>query len=468
MRTYTIAGNIVTVQKSTFSYNDRLNERTTCSFTVVEPTFDIDVGMEVLVKEGVETIFAGTIDTLREYGSHEVYAAVSCVDFSQLIDKRAIPLTFVNTLAGNIVRAFITEKFAEEGVTAGTIHDGPVISKAVFPYDNGNVAMNYLADLTGFSWSIDNNKRLNFFDRSTYLAPFSLTDKSLNYEGLQVQKTRGQYRNQQYVRGGNDLTQEIVKEKPSPKPDGVSKTFLVRLPVALKPKIFIDDLEVPPADIGVNGFDKNKKYYFSFGSNTITQDDAEPILTDAQKLEITYRGLYPMRVAAENAEGITERKAIEGGSGIYENVIDEGSLDTREAAFEFANAKLDKFGIIPKVITFNTHEPGLKAGQLIPIQNTKFRLDGNFLIESVTARDNGGLTMYSVKCLDGSSLGGWEQFFKSLLKGNKKLVIRENEILVLLITQFERQNWTEKTDISVYACPVPSEELYPSETLYPC
>jgi hypothetical protein len=468
MRTYTIAGQSVTVQRSSLNYNDRRNERTTCSFTVVEPTFEIDVGMEVWVKEGADTVFAGTIDNLKEYGKNEKYVAVSCVDFSQLIDKRAIPLTFVNTLAGNIARAFITEKFAEEGITAGTIHDGPVITKAVFPYDNGNIAMNYLADLTGFSWSIDHNKRLNFYDRSTYLAPFSLTDKSLNYEGMQVQKTRGQYRNQQYVRGGKDLTQEIVKEKPTPKPDGVSKTFVVRLPIALKPRIFIDDIEVDPSLIGVNGFDKNKKYYFSFGSNTITQDDAEPILTEVQKLEITYRGLYPMRVAAENAEGITERKAIEGGSGIYENVVDEESLDTREAAFEFANAKLDKFSVIPKVITFNTHEPGLKAGQLLPIQNTKFRLDGSYLIESVTARDNGGLTQYAVKCLDGSTLGGWEQFFKSLIKGNKKLVIRENEILVLLITQFERQNWAEKTDISVYACPVPSEELYPSETLYPC
>lgn len=467
MRTYTIAGNPVIVQKNSLSYNDRLNERSTVSFVVIEPTFEIDIGMEVFIEDDGNIIFGGTIENSKSYGDKEKYVSVSCVDFSQLIDTRIIADSFENTLAGDIVRSFISNKFFEEGIIAGNIQDGPVISKAVFNYDNGNVALNYLTDTTGHSWYIDKDKKLHFFERSAYTAPTLLADNSSNYSGLQVSKSRGEYRNRQYIRAGQDMTQEIIKEKPTPKPDGVSKTFVTRLPIAKKPRIYIEDVEVIQDDIGVNGLDKNKKYYFTFNSNTITQDDSEAVLS-TEKLEISYFGLYPLLVVAENPEEIENRKTLEGGSGIYENIIQEQNIDTRDAAFQLANGKLDKYGIIPKIVTWNTYERGLKAGQLIPIQNTKHNLNDSFLIESVTARDDNGLTLYSVKALDGSSLGGWEKLFKSLIEGNKKLVIRENEVLVLLNSTFESQSWKEDIQIAVNVCPVPSENLYPSEILYPC
>jgi hypothetical protein len=245
---------------------------------------------------------------------------------------------------------------------------------------------------------------------------------------LTVKKTRSQYRNRQYIRAGTDITAEIVKEKPTPKPDGVSKTFVMRLPIALKPRIFLNSVEVDPADIGVNGLDKDKRYYFSYNSNTITQDASESVLT-TEVLEVTYRGLYPLLVVAETQEQVLARQSIEGGSGIHESIDQQQDLNTREAALEFAQGKLEKYGIIPKSVTFNTYDAGLKAGQLLTITNTFHSLSGSFLIESVTARDDNNLTLYSVKCLDGATVGGWEQLFKTLLQGNKKLVIRENRIL---------------------------------------
>lgn len=433
MRTYTIAGNEVVVQKNSLSYNDSLNERTTCSFIVIDPSFEIDIGMEVSVEEDADIIFAGTVDSVTEQGDKVNYVSLSCVDFSQLIDKRIIANSYENALAGDIVRDFISMVFAEEGITEGDIQDGPTISKAVFNYDNGNTGMNYLADATGYNWEIDNLKRLNFFDRRTYTAPFDLTNTSHNYKDLSVKKSRSDYRNRQYVRAGTDITNEIPFEKPTPKPDGVSKTFVVRLPIAQKPRIFLDTFEVSAADIGVNGLDQNKKYYFTYGSNTITQDNNVTTLT-TQVLEVTYKGLYPLLVVTESPEQVNARQAIEGGSGVHENITQDSNIDTRQAAIEFAQGKLEKYGIIPKVVTFNTYDKGLKAGQLIPITNTKHNLSGTFLIDSVSARNDGVLIVYSVRCLDGSSFGGWEQLFKTLLQGNRKLVIRENEVVIKLIT----------------------------------
>lgn len=434
MRNYFIAEDKVTVQKNSLNITDKLNERTTCSFTVIEPDFSIDVGMEVVVEDNDVVIFAGTVDNITSYGDKVKYVAVSCVDFSQLVDKRIVAEAYDNMAAGDIVRDLIQKVFAEEDITEGNIQDGPVISKAVFNYVDGNTAMNYLTEVTGYNWFIDNDKRLHFFDRSTHTAPFGLNNTSHNYKDLQVKRTRSQYRNRQYIRAGTDISQEIVKEKPTPKPDGTSRTFVVRLPIAEKPKIYIDDGEVPEEYIGVNGLDKDRKYYFSYNSNTITQDDSEPVLTDGQVIEVTYRGLYPLLVVAEDPGQISERQAIEGGSGIHENIIQEQNINTRDAALEFASGKLSMYGMIPRIVSFSTYQHGLKAGQLISIDNAMHGLNGVYLIESLTARDDNGLTLYNVKCLDGSALGGWEQLFKGLLQGSKKLVIRENEVLVKLIT----------------------------------
>lgn len=434
MRSYYIAENKVTAQKNSLTITDKLNERTTCSFVVVEPDFSIDVGMEVVVEDNGIVIFAGAVDNVSAYGDKVKYVAVSCVDYSQLVDKRIIAEAYDNMTAGDMVREFIQKVFAEEGITEGNVQNGPVISKAVFNYLDGNTALNYLAEVTGYYWFIDNEKRLHFFDRSTHTAPFELSDTSYNYKDLQVKRTRSQYRNRQYIRAGTDISQEIVKEKPTPKPDGTSRTFVVRLPIAMKPRIYIDGNEIPEEEIGVNGLDKDRKYYFSYNSNTITQDNSEPVLTDGQVIEVTYRGLYPLLIVAEDSGQISERQAIEGGSGIHENIIQEQNINTRDAALEFASGKLAMYGMIPKIVSFNTYQLGLRAGQLITINNTMHGLSGAYLIESITARDDNGLTLYSVKCLDGSALGGWEQLFKSLIQGNKKLVIRENEVLVKLIT----------------------------------
>jgi hypothetical protein len=356
----------------------------------------------------------------------------------------------------------------------------------VFNYDNGNVAMNMLAEKTGFSWYVDKDKKLHFIERIHMTAPYSVDD-STALKSFRVKRNKKFYRNRQFVQAGVELTSTILLEKPTPKPDGVSRTFVTRLPVGLKPTIVIDGTPVDDNDVGVNGLDQNKEWYFSYNSNIITQDTSLAPLETDDTIEITYQGLFPIFVVSENPAEIATRIGVEGGSGVYENIIEEKTLDGRDAAFQFAEAKLDKYGFIPRVITFDIYEHGLKAGQLITIENTVHGIDDSFLIESVTTRDMNGLTVYSVKCLDGSALGGWEQLFKGLVTTKKQLVIREGEVLVLIFNvPSETQNWSEElttptptedeetsewaedTTPTVYACPIPSEDLYPADDLYPC
>lgn len=430
MRTYTIAGNEVIVQKNSLSINDKLNQRTTASFTVIDPDFDITKGMDVIIEQDSQTIFAGKVHKPKESGDKTRYVSVSCVDFSQMIDKRVIAEVYEDTLAGDIVKDFIAKVFSQEGISEGTIQDGPTMAKAVFPYISGNAAMNEICDQTGYFWEVDKDKKLSFFERATYNAPFELTDDSGNYSGLQVEEAGDNYRNRQITRGPKAISTVQTRKF---KGDGENQSFPVDLPIAKVPTILVNDV---PQTVGIRGLsdDEDKQWHWQKDDKTISQNILGTPLADTDTLIVEFQGYYPIIIVADNPGEIEARKSIEGGSGIYENVAYENNLDTQESSLQYTEGLLEKYGFIPDIVTFNSYDHGLKAGQLMPIQNTQHNLDGTYLIESVTCRDDDGLTLYSVKCLDGASVGGWERFYMELIKSSKKMVIRENEILVSLTT----------------------------------
>jgi len=529
------------------------------------------------------------------------------------------------------------------------------------------------------NWNIDFNKQLNFFSNSTNLAPWILSD-TVQHTNFRVKRNRSQYRNRQYVRAGAGKTSEQALEKPSPTPDGSSRSFILRFPVAEKPVIFVSyetgtgidsyaktvlhlngadnsttftdngttpknwqasgvahidtaesvfggaslyvggemsyyiytsdhddfyfgsanftidcwakklvlnqaqlfrqvgtggtdyftfgfdsydicDLEfhqnsttyhantgvvitdndwhhyavvrsdntltvyidginkvtidvtgitfinlsgiaqigtllegyidefriskgiarwtanftlptseyevyeagvsaVLSANVGVNGLDSGKLWYFSYDSNIISQDSSQAVLTAGMTLEVTYIGLYPILTLIDNPAQIAERVAIETStSGIYENFQTEKSINENGQATEYTEGLLLRYGIIPSIITFDTEIPGLKAGQLLPIQKTLFGINASYLIESVDiSTADAEKINYSVRCLDGSALGGWERFFKDLLKGNQQYIIQENEVIILLSITTEKENWGSSTTITING--VQAEVLY--------
>jgi hypothetical protein len=397
-------------------------------------------------------IFAGTIDAPEAIESDPgyLYYPITAVDYNQIADKRLYAASHVNQLAGNIVSAIISSKLSEEGITAGSIENGPIISKANFNYKKCSEALDYLKDVTGMNWNINFSKQLNFFSNSTNLAPWILND-NVQHTNFRIKKNRSQYRNRQYVRAGTGKTTSQALEKPSPKPDGSSRSFVLRFPVAEKPVIYVNSTAVLSVNVGVNGLDTNKSWYFSYDSNIISQASTTAVLTSGTTLEITYTGLYPIIMLVDDPAQIATRAASETGtSGIYENLHTEKSINERSQAVEYAEGLILRYGIIPSTITFDTEVPGLQAGQLLPIQKTLFGINSSYLIESVDiSAVDAEKTNYSIKCLDGSALGGWEQFFKDLLKSSQEYIIQENEVIVLLNVQTETEKWGSETTITI-------------------
>ncbi len=459
----------------TLAIEDAIGERSTCSFNLIDKAGDLlailKAGETVEVCADGVKVYGGSIDKPKSKRTPAGTLAwtIDCVDWHQIADRRIVAETYENQTADVIVRDIIDKYLAVEGITytMESVQVGPLVVECVFNYATATSCLDTLSERAGYSWWIDAHKVLNFVARATYLAPWPL-DGEAKISDLNVEDSRQGYRNRQYVKAGKDVTDP---QSESFKGDGASRTWTVGFPIAKVPTIKVNGV---PKTVGIKGIDEGKDFYWNKGDPTITQDTGAPVLTSSETLQVTYQGLFDVVVLTDDYTAIEERKAVEGGTGYYEAVDDEPYLSSRESAIQSANAKLRKHAQFSKVITFSTWEPGLRPGQIIVASRPGDRLyNEEFLIDQVSFAEVGSdFYQYHVHAVSGESLGGWATFFKNMATRGQAFVIRENiredQVLIRLVQSQEGWHWAEETPVAVFACPVPSENLYPSETLYPC
>lgn len=485
------------VRKGSIEIEDAINERSTARLQIVDKTMSLEFtdGEPIQIYDDTASlIFAGFLLYPKKYvpiSDNAAFYDLEAVDNHQIADRWLVAKTYLNTSAQDIANDLYYTYLEPEGVTIGEINGVSLFpSTALYPADDlypfestvileqatfprvGTVAdaMNELAEITGYQWYIDYDKKFYFAPRTFFEAPFSIGDSSAILN-IQVKQDRSQYRNRQYIRGGLSQTDAITLERPTPLPDGVSRTFILRFPVAEQPRIFINSVEITASDIGINGIDSGKKYYYTYNSNTIIQDSTETVLTASDNIQITYKGLVALALVAENPAGIAERAGVEGGTGIYERIDVNEAISSRQEALDVANGKLTKYTKILRELTYDTFTPGLSAGQLQNINLTRYGISStDFLIDNIKVAELEGSDrlIYTVHAIDGETFGGWQKFYRELLRQNLKMSIRENELLVILSTIAEQQGWNEINTVSVFSCPIPADTLYPSNELVPC
>lgn len=426
----------VDYRKQSLRFENAVNKRGKMRFTSREDAPPLDIGEDVYVKDGATVLWGGTVEGYVERDIKEGSTTVrqfeyECVDFDEIADRKLVAATYTNATAGSIVESIRASYLNSEGVTAGTITAGPTIVKIVFSYVTATEALNELAELSGYYWCIDKNKALQFEPRDAALSAFNLTAGNKPYFDLAITRNRSKFRNTQYVRAGYDLTASRVEVQAG---DGSRQAFLMEYEVGSAPTIRVDTGGgYGSQTVGILGVDTGKQWYYTIGSNVISQDSGETALATTDLLEVTYQGRYPIIVKAELDTSITERAAAESGTGVYEAVVDDASIDDDDAALDKANGLLQRYGSIPVTIRYQTHTGGLVAGTLQTITLADHGLDDQYLLESVEARtrDDDEL-VYFVTALSGQAFGSWAEFFRSLVKKGRDYVIRDNEVLVIL------------------------------------
>jgi hypothetical protein len=353
---------------------------------------------------------------------------ISASDNTAIANRRRVAATTEWHHCDVIINDYILQTLEQEGITAGIIRQGALVSKATFNYCTVAEAMKQLCDLSSFNWYIDVDKKLNFMPNNEIESPWTLDD-SVQHNVFQQKQSSIQYRNTQYVKAGKTETALQELEYTSPQPDGTAKAFTLRFPVAKKPQLFNNSGEIDPGTIGVDGIDKEKAFYFTFGSPIITCDAAPD---NGSGLQATYTGLRNLFTKAEDLISIANRAEKEGsGSGRYEAIDIKEDLVTQQSVQDFASSQLYKYKQIEDKISFKTEKPGLRAGQLLPVIKPLFGINEKFLVESVGIVPIDANTIeYSINALNGISLGGWETYFKKIIGDSQAGSISPDDVIV--------------------------------------
>ncbi|MEA0553756.1 hypothetical protein U1P98_07480 [Lysinibacillus irui] len=423
-----------------------LSERSTASFTVrsLNSSLTFEKGMPVEIYYGDEYLFGGVIDGYVKVPVTVVggyFFHINCVDYHYFADKRIVARAFKNMTCGEIVRAIHADYLAPEGITIGEIHEGDKVEDAVFNYMDVASVMTKLANyMSNFTWYIDKYKKLHYIQAGTSTAPFLITHAVARVNGSNFEESSPYYRNRQYLVGAVDVTdtQEEVHYG-----DGSRRIFTLRYKVHEKPKVEVkySGSEVwEVKTVGIDGLDMNKDFYWNKGSYEIRQEeqsseeiDGVEVTTEIPALEafdmvrISYRGQFETIIMTQLHNEITRMKSVDNTTGIVESIEKTSAITDRTSSMKYANALLDKYGQISRMITFETDNSGLVVGQVATVNMPIYSIHKeDFLIDSVQITWSGGQPVYKVTAVKGPSHGTWESMFSRISGLGENQVEREN------------------------------------------
>lgn len=421
------------VQYQSLRINDNINQRRdTCVFQIKKApnqTFVPEVNQEVVILDGATRIFGGIItnvDIKVQSVNHIIYD-VNCVDYSFLLDRRLVLDRFRNQTVGFIVD-FLLNKYDVEGFTMNNVVGSTQINSITFNRITFSECLEKLAEVTGYSWYVDYNKDIHFFPRNTELSPFNLTDTSNNYiwESLEVKNDITQLRNAVYIEGGEERGNERTEEFTASGDETERTYFRLAHKFAELPMVEVNNVV---QTVGVEFLNDDsdfdcmwsfqEKYIRFTAGNQPEEDDL---------VEVTGIPLFPIIVRVQSSVSI-------GQYGLYEYVIRDRTIQSREEAKLRAQSELRAYqnGLVEG--GFRTYNKGLRSGQVIGINSNLRSVNESFVIQKVSfsmrTQDQGvwSITLATLRSV------GIIDFMQNLLR-NRGISEGESETLLTFI-QFE-------------------------------
>jgi len=389
----------------------------------------------------------------------QLFYDCSAVDFSSICDRRTVTRIYEQTSVDDIVRDIVTRDLSGERITTQEVADGPLIEKAVFADVSVTEAFNDLAELTGYSWRIDQYKGLSFRPRASALAALPFDGDTMLAGTVRVRRDRQKYRNTQIVRAGTDLTDPRAETLVG---DGLRRVFTTSFPLGSVPTI--EESRAGGAwvakAVGILGVEVAKDWYWNAGQAQVSQADEGTVLiapttpadpTTGDRVRVTYQGTFPVKTQYQDLGEIAARRAIEGGSGIYTAVESRPQINSAASALETAVALIARYGHIGTVVNGRSRAGIFTPGQIVTVDLPRHQINGEeMLIDSVDAEfvDETGEVWYTVQAMSGDPFGGWQDYFRRLLQAGRALVVgREGEILVLTRAAAETVECSDAIDV---------------------
>lgn len=449
------------------NFHDEISQRSEVTITVwTDPSaggvYSWAFGTPVIIRDATSALlFSGFVmdDAVTKPGfSARLLHSLTINDNHCLADKRLFAGSFLGDTAGQMVQAIWQQTLAQEGVTLSpaTIGAGSLISEAKWNYEQVSTIFDQLASQSNYWWNIDKNRVLSFLPYGAVAAPFLLDGTQVDQmSSLKVEFGNRQYRNRQYTIGATDRTGLLTETFVG---NGASVAFTLRYEISSVKSVSVNGVA---QSLGVKGVDNGKPFYYAVGDAVIAQDPANPPLTGAQTLSVTYTGRYPVVGLAQSNSLIIAQQSLEGlGTGFVETKYTDTKLTTLGAAFNVAQALLQHYGSSMTTLSFRTQMTGLAPGQLLSVNLACFNLNESMLVRSIdtTDADEGYQVWYHVVCVGSPYDVTWQTFFNNLLnQGQATVDLVDQSISSTLATLQQWSsawNWTATRILTIYSCPL--------------
>lgn len=386
-------------------------------------TFRPEANSLIEIYNGVTKTFSGTISRVTKQVTtpgqvrYHVQFKDHSYDFGRILINEGYDDMTVNAIIADIVSTVNTE--TGYSFTTTNVDCDLVITKIRFDRVTADECIKRLAQLTGYSFYIDYDKDLHFFERNTEAAPFNISDGDGNHivDSLAVTNDLTQIRNRVYIRGAEIEGEERTETYQG---DGQRKFFKLSNKFSSKPTVEVDSVA---QDVGIDFLDNEADYdcFWDYNQQYIRfKDTTIPSTVD---VDITGTPLYTPEFLVEDPDSISTY-------GIFEFAKTDKSIQSREQAVDYADAELTAYknGLIEG--EFESYEDGLRSGQIITITSTLLNVSEDFLIQSVSFKMiTPERYIYHVELATLRTIGLIE-FLIDLIRSEQRILQRDQDVVI--------------------------------------
>lgn len=401
-----------------------------------------------------EKEFAGTITRIEKIADAGKTSRViiSCVDYTSILSRYIATERYRRKTVREIIEDLI-DKYGRGFFTINNVNCDIMVQTIVFDKISLAECLNRLSELTNYSWYVDYDKDINFFEKYDKLAPFSIRDDNGTYiqKTLHIVQDSSQLRNRVMIRGGEvegNLRTEIYNS------DGVRTTFSLVNKFGTVPEVRVNgELKT----VGIDYLDAEESFdcFWSFGEKYVRFREAPEV----GEVLISGYPLYPIIIQVQDDDSVTKY-------GVAEFFKEDRKIKSIEEAKQFAQAELEAYSEEIYEAGFTTDRKGLRAGMVINIESESLGINEDFLIQRVYLTYESKTKMYyDVSLATLRTLGIIDFLIRQLRIGNRIIEEEIDEILVRPLFISEQLEIEEINEIQEPEI-VPEEALEISEDVY--
>lgn len=425
-------------------------------------TFRPEANSVIEIYDGVNKTFAGRICKVSKQvlGPGDVKYNCSFKDYSYDFGRILINEGYDNETVGDIIDDIAATVATEAGITFTTanVDCDILITKVRFARVPADECLDRLAKLTGFSFYIDYDKDIHFFERNSELAPFNLVDNDGNYvtDSLQVSDDFTQIRNRIFIKGA-EIEGESRAETYVGSADNSRKFFKLSNKFARVPTVTVGGVS---KTVGVDYLDNEADFdcFWDYNQQYIRFKTATT--PGAVNVVITGIPLYTPEFQIEEPQSISDY-------GVFEFAETNKSILSRAQAADYADAQLTAYknGIIEG--SFETYTTGLRSGQIINITSTLLNVNEDFLVQEVAFKMVTPETyIYQVRLATLRTIGIVE-FLIGLIRSEQRILESDSEVIIEKYVR-PKENIDVSETISINTDDYPQQEnVTAHENFYP-